>query len=176
MTVPGFIVPQHGSSAEFSPCLRYRYFLRRIWDDAKPLCAWVMLNPSTADAQADDPTIRKCIGFSRKWGCGGIFVANLYAWRATEPDELLTVADPVGPDNERWLQQAAKCGMVVLGWGAHKMAARRSAAVIDFLRLCGAEPLWLRATAKCQPCHPLYLPYSLTPLAITPEIGKAVPR
>lgn len=171
MTVPGYIIPDMGSSAEFSPCLRYRYFLRRVWDDKLPLCAWVMLNPSTADAQHDDPTIRKCIGFARRWKCGGICVANLFAWRATDPRELRDTDDPVGPDNDRWLAQAAKCGMVVLGWGANPLAARRSEAAIRLLRTCGAEPLWLRATATGQPCHPLYMPYSLKPLALMPEIG-----
>ena len=169
----GFLVPPMGSSAEFSPCLQYRYFLRRVWDDTKPLCAWVMLNPSTADAQADDPTIRKCMGFAHRWRCGGICVANLFAWRATDPDELAGVADPVGPRNETWIREAAKCPMVVLGWGAHPMAPRQARKTIDILRLAGAEPLFLRATKGCQPSHPLYLPYHLQPLAITPEIGGA---
>lgn len=167
----GYLVPPMGHSAEFSLCLKYRYFLRRVWDDTKPICAWIMLNPSTADAQQDDPTIRKCMGFAQRWGCGGIVVANLFAWRATDPDALMDVADPVGPDNERWLAEAAKCGMVVLGWGAHKMATRQSEKVIARLRRCGAEPLWLRVTANCQPSHPLYLPYHLKPIPITPEVG-----
>src|SRR3546814_16904510 len=65
--------------------------LWRIWDDTKPQCMFIMLNPSTADADLDDPTIRRCIGFAKSWGYGGLQVCNLFAYRSTEPRELLKV-------------------------------------------------------------------------------------
>lgn len=77
----------------------YRYLLERHWDDTTSSCTFVMLNPSTADALVDDPTIRRCVGFAKSFGCGSLRVVNLYAYRATKPAELWTVDDPVGPAN-----------------------------------------------------------------------------
>ena len=70
-------------SAIISECEQYRYELRRIWQPKKGLVCWVMLNPSIADANIDDPTIRRCIGYTAKWGYGGRVVVNLFALRAT---------------------------------------------------------------------------------------------
>src|SRR5262245_13227298 len=106
------------SSAELSPCGRYRYALTRTWGDPKKVVCWVMLNPSTADADQDDPTIRRCLGFSRAWGAGGLVVVNLFALRATDPDQLRIAADPVGPDNDSHLSTAAFGRLVVAAWGA----------------------------------------------------------
>jgi hypothetical protein len=87
------------SSAVLSDCGTYRYELHRSWDPAGSLCAWVMLNPSMADADLDDPTIRRCRSFSRSWDYGGIVVVNLYALRATDPEQLRRHPDPVA-DND----------------------------------------------------------------------------
>src|SRR4051812_17109287 len=98
----------------------YRYRLWRIWEELAPVMVWVMLNPSTADADVDDPSIRKCVGFAKANGCGGIIVVNLFAWRATDPKELRAVADPVGPENDahiRWAVKAPLLATVVAGWG-----------------------------------------------------------
>src|SRR3954468_18218250 len=100
----------------------YRYRLWRIWDDLAPVMVWVMLNPSTADADVDDPTIRKCIGFAKRHRHGGIILANLFAWRTTDPRELPRAADPVGPANDehiRWACRAPLLATVVAGWGSH---------------------------------------------------------
>ncbi|MDB5297796.1 MAG: hypothetical protein JWO31_3779 [Phycisphaerales bacterium] len=78
------------AAAVLSPCERYRYVLHRWWDESKPAVCWLMLNPSTADAATDDPTIRKCCGFARAWGAGGIAVVNLFALRATDPRRSTT--------------------------------------------------------------------------------------
>src|SRR5262245_19133112 len=86
--------------ALISPCGLYRYWLTRTWDNSLRRVCWVMLNPSTADAEQDDPTIRRCVGFARSWGAGGIIVVNLFAFRASDPKALLRAADPVGPDND----------------------------------------------------------------------------
>jgi hypothetical protein len=77
-----------------------------------------MLNPSIADARRNDPTIRRCIGFARHWGFGGIDVVNLFAYRATRAQELFRASDPVGPRNARFLRSAiGRAPLVVLAWG-----------------------------------------------------------
>ena len=79
---------QTQSGADFSECGRYRYKLWRTWDDVRPVVMFIMLNPSTADATADDPTIRRCIGFAHDWGYGGVRVGNLFAWRTPYPQRV----------------------------------------------------------------------------------------
>ena len=78
---------------------KYRYQLSRIWDNEKPTVLFIMLNPSTADADADDPTIRRVVNFAKSWGYGGVFVGNLYAFRSTDPKGLKHTEDPVGEEN-----------------------------------------------------------------------------
>lgn len=87
--------------AHFSRCRRYRYALWRQWQAAGPMLMLIGLNPSTADAERNDPTIRRCIGFAHDWGFGGVWVLNLFAWRATLPADLKAAADPVGPRANR---------------------------------------------------------------------------
>lgn len=154
-----------GSSAAISPCGTYRYRLERSWAASKPFAAFVMLNPSTADATDDDPTIRRCIGFARTWGHGGLVVVNLYAYRATNPAELRGVADPVGPDNDEHLRtafaQAAQVGgPVVAAWGtkAGPDRVRKVAAMAERF-------VALRVTKNGHPGHPLYVPAAATPVA-----------
>jgi len=135
----------------------YRYRLMRTWDPTKLPLVWIMLNPSTADAAIDDPTIRRCMSFARREGCGGIEVLNLFAYRSTKPSELDHAADPVGPENDRWildvLNRHDRC---VCGWGAYSKAWSRAAAVMD---LGGRiDFLCLGRTAAGHPRHPLYLP------------------
>lgn len=88
MTQPT-LIPDMDRGAILSPCGVYRYALWRIWDKTLPKVTWIMLNPSTADAEHDDPTIRKCIGFSKQFGYGGFTVLNLFSRRATDPDDLV---------------------------------------------------------------------------------------
>lgn len=80
------------SDAELSKCRTYRYALWRTWDESKPFAMFVGLNPSTADELEDDPTIRRCINFSKLWGYGGLCMVNLFAYRATDPTALFLVA------------------------------------------------------------------------------------
>lgn len=97
------------ATADFSPDLSYRYRLTRTWDQClvcnRPPAVFVMLNPSTADASLDDPTIRRCVGFAKAWGCPGLTVVNLYALRSADPKALWSHPDPVGPDNNRWISE-----------------------------------------------------------------------
>nr|WP_222109038.1 DUF1643 domain-containing protein [Streptomyces cupreus] len=158
-------IPTVLGSAVLSDCERYRYLLGREWDDAKPTAVFVMLNPSTADVLRDDPTIRRCLGYARAWGCGALMVANLYAWRATDPAALWAVEDPVGPENDAHLYAAATIaaasgGPLVAAWGANARQDRIAAV----LALPGMDRLSALALTKDgQPRHPLYLKADLTP-------------
>lgn len=148
-------------SADFSPCRSYRYALRRTWDPARPAVLFVMLNPSTADAERDDPTIRRCVGFAQAWGFGGLVVGNLFAFGATRPADLRAAAEPVGPENDRWLAALAReAGLVVAAWGNDGRHRGRDAAV---LRLLGTAHS-LGTTRSGAPRHPLRLPAGLVPV------------
>ena len=80
---------------------KYRYYLTRVWDYKKPTLLFIMLNPSIADSNNDDPTIRRVVDFAEYWGYGGIYVGNLYAFRSTDPKGLLKTDDSKGPENEK---------------------------------------------------------------------------
>lgn len=145
-------------SAVISDCGAYRYELRRVWNPDAPLVGWVMLNPSTADADVDDPTIRRCIGFAKEWGAGGIAVVNLFALRATDPASLALHDDPHGVDNwQHWQVVADEAQIVVCAWGAHHMAAFVVRAIVAALRGRGVEPRCLGTTKSGAPRHPLYV-------------------
>lgn len=126
---------------------KYRYALGRRWGDGLPMSI-VMLNPSTADHLTDDPTIRRCIAFAKRYGCGGIVVRNLFALRTPYPKELLRVADPFGPENRRVLEHEVS-GNQVAAWGRLPKALR---------------PPFMPNVTACfgknkdgSPKHPLYL-------------------
>lgn len=156
-------------SAVISPCGLYRYRLeRRI--DVGPSVMVIMLNPSTADADLDDPTIRKLLGFGFRLGWGRIMVGNLFGLRATNPKALQTASDPIGPDNDYHLRQMLReAHQVVLAWGAKNklpMTLREAwtPAIIDMVKAFGHEPMMLGEPTQCgQPRHPLMLSYA-TPL------------
>lgn len=149
------------SSADISPCGTYRYWLERKWSIAAPQ-VFVMLNPSTADANEDDPTIRRCKGFAEREGAGGIVVVNLFAFRATDPKELDSAADPIGPANSLAIGNAMLLAKVckrpmICAWGANKHAPKeadrleRRAADFDVELVC------LGQTKAGAPKHPLYI-------------------
>lgn len=147
-------------SAILSPCGTYRYVLTRQIQQAmkhdKP-CLFVMLNPSTADAELDDPTIRRCIGFAKRELCTELTVVNLYALRATNPQELFNYPDTCGPDNNHhFIEQVRKhegVGIIIAAWGAHK--AVHYAHVHKILRR--ENTVCLGKTAAGHPRHPLYV-------------------
>ena len=146
------------SDAVLSDCGTYRYRLTRTWGEARPAC-FIMLNPSVADATQDDPTIRRCVGFARAWGCGGIVVVNLYAFRATDPKGLRSAACPtIGPDNDQHIREAVKRSIpVVCAWGVHGERGGRDVAVKGWLRSVGIVPVCLGTTKDGHPRHPLYV-------------------
>lgn len=150
------------SGAVISPCGTYRYHLWRRWDGNLPTMCWVMLNPSTADAKEDDPTIRRCIGFAKREGCGGISVRNVFALRATHPSELAKHSDPFGPENEAHLMGARNVSLLtvlVLGWGA-QIGNKRLLSYYTRAQCCllPQNPYCFGVTKAGGPRHPLYLP------------------
>lgn len=151
--------------ALISDCTRYRYWLKRWWSDdqSEPWACWIMLNPSTADAAKDDPTIRRCMGFARSWGMAGIYVVNLFALRATNPDELLTAENPIGPENHWAIRQATGLckGPIVAAWGAHKAVERSGfRKMLSTITDRGLTIHCLGETKAGYPKHPLYIPAS----------------
>lgn len=147
--------------ATLSPCGLYRYTLARRWASG-PHVLWVMLNPSTADALDDGPTIRKCVGFARRWSYGGIVVVNLFAYRSTDPAGLHIADDPVGPENDRHIvEQAKHAQAIVAGWGAKDSTAVTARASRVMELLSGRQVHALRLTKKGRPEHPLYVPYDV---------------
>lgn len=152
------------SGAVFSPEQAYRYRLWRQWDPSLPWCLFIMLNPSTADERVLDPTVRKCVGYSKRWGYGGLMVGNIFAYRSTDPRGLYTFSEPVGPSNDRHLAEMTRlAAVVVCAWGNHGVYRDRGAAVMQMLRAhyAGMFPTMvacLGVTKTEQPRHPLYLP------------------
>lgn len=143
------------STAVISPCGKYRYSLFRRWAEG-PTCTFIMLNPSTADEQNDDPTIRRCIGFAKREGCGALMVVNMFGYRATDPGDLLLVDDPFGRENAPTLATAIETsnGPVIAAWGAWgplKQAAKVLADEYPGQLLC------LGLTKNGSPRHPLYV-------------------
>jgi hypothetical protein len=147
------------SDAYVSEDEKFRYFLYRRWGKSDKFCLWVMLNPSTADANMDDPTIRKCVGFSDRWGYESLVVVNLFAFRATSPNDLRAAGYLVGEENDDIVGRlAAKAALVVAAWGAN--APRdRDASMRGLLGQFGSVRC-LGCTKDSIPRHPLMLSYS----------------
>jgi len=164
----------HG--ATFSFCRRWRYTLWRQWDPGseKDYCAFIGLNPSTADEVQNDPTVTRCINFAKAWGFPGMWMLNLFALRSTDPKGLYAAVNPYGP-HENWkiIWDIAQdnCAQVVVCWGAHGAYQRAGHTLLTML-----DPQWAGCTPGCgkqlkcfgktksrQPKHPLYLA-NATPL------------
>ena len=140
-------------------CGRYRYLLwRTVAAIGTGTATWIMLNPSTADASADDPTIRRCRGFTRAWGFDRMLVVNLFAYRTTSPTDLALADAPVGPDNDRLILRAVRGGgRIICAWGIHGELHGRGEAVRALLRSAGVELHHVGLTCRGHPRHPLYL-------------------
>ena len=160
---------QVDASAVMSPCGQYRYVLTRQWafgspDCSTPAVAFIGLNPSTADALKDDPTIRRCIGFAKAWGFGKLVMLNLFAFRATKPGDMVSALDPIGPENDHFLMaEMGQADMVVAAWGAHGGHLQRDCRVRVMAEERDIQLHYLRLTKEGHPGHPLYLPSTLTP-------------
>lgn len=152
------------NSATFSPCRKYRYTLWRTWDGlfASGFVMFIGLNPSTADETNDDPTIRRCIGYAKDWGYAALCMTNLFAFRATSPNDMKTVQDPVGPINDCVLKNTAKsAGVIIAAWGVHGAHLGRD----EEIRKLIPQLHYLQLTKEGCPEHPLYLPKGLKPIA-----------
>lgn len=151
--------------AQFSSCMVYRYSLERKWivpRMSKRLCAFIMLNPSTADAEVDDPTTRRCMTFARQTGHDRYAAVNLFAYRAARPADMIAAKEPVGIQNDYWIRhfvgKAKAQGTVVCAWGTHGIHMERDKVVLSLLIRMGVKPLCLRVTKDGYPEHPLYIP------------------
>lgn len=158
--------------AIISDCGNYRYRLSRRWAKGKP-CLFIMLNPSKADMKIDDRTIKKCIKFSEAWGCGKLYVGNLFAYRTSKPTEMKKAKDPIGPDNRRHLRRLARKvtrggGICIAAWGVDGKHLGQNQIVVRWFRRWGKELHYLELTKDGHPKHPLYLLASLTPTLWNP--------
>ncbi|HIF72294.1 MAG TPA: DUF1643 domain-containing protein [Dehalococcoidia bacterium] len=146
------------NSARFSECGRFRYLLTREFG-GESTCLFVMLNPSTADAVQDDPTIRRCVGFARREGFGRLEVVNVYSFRSASPAVIFAASDPVGGDNDQALADALeRADLVVVAWGNNaEFDLARVDVVQAFIEQSGKPVKCFGLTAKGQPRHPLYV-------------------
>jgi len=130
-----------------------------------------MLNPSTADEVRLDPTCSRARDYAERWGYGALIVTNVFAWRATEPKQLLAVRDPVGKRNDRAIMRAAReAQIVVCAWGNHGGHLGRSTTVMEILKANGVPLHALRVNGTGEPAHPLYLPRRLRPMQWEPGV------
>ncbi len=159
---------RNSDAAYISDDGQYRYSLtREVAPGARyGTCTFVMLNPSTADATQDDPTIRRCIGFACAWGFERLKVVNLYAYRATNPRDLWLADDPVGPENDHVLSLVfGGSDLLIAAWGCHAKTER-----VDEILAWPIRPrLCLGLTKDGAPRHPLYLPASAIPRPLNGE-------
>ncbi|HEX7687318.1 MAG TPA: DUF1643 domain-containing protein [Burkholderiaceae bacterium] len=155
-------------TAVFSDCGRFRHILRACWDSSRPTLGWICLNPSQAGRPGGDgfvvgdPSVRKMAGFSADNGYGGLVLANLFDFIATDPREMKAAGYPRSPNADDWIRTAAReaGGHVVCAWGTNARKLSRPTEVLALLRSAGARTMALRLTDDGIPWHPLMLPYS----------------
>ncbi len=169
--------------ARLSKDRRYRYWLIRRWDENHPLLCVIGLNPSTADAMQDDPTLRKVIGFAMDLGFGGVLVLNVGAYRTKDPREWKNAADPFGPENtiyhlKRYITRF-RPAKIVVAWGKNCTSDAAREGVTRFLSEFPRVHCW-GTNADGSPRHPGRIAYS-TPLVLfrpkaTASLRAAVSR
>lgn len=149
--------------AEFSECRTWRYALWRIWDESKGCVMFIGLNPSTANENDDDPTVRRCINFARDWGYGGIYMMNIFAFRATDPRVMRLAVDPIGPENDHYLYIYHEASDIsIASWGNNGVYLKRGEFVANSL----AHLHCFGLTKGGHPKHPLYLKTDLKPIIL----------
>lgn len=168
------------SDAIFSPNRKYRYLLLREWDQTRKYVWWIGLNPSTADESVDDPTIHRCIDFTRRWDFGGMYMLNLFAYRATDPKDLFKADDPIGPDGNKifdhvlraWKHNTiGKDDIFVACWGTHGTYRNRGHVIKQAFFGYKVDLRCLGLTKNGQPKHPLYIHHSAMPVHMGLENG-----
>ncbi|MFK5951230.1 MAG: DUF1643 domain-containing protein [Methylococcales bacterium] len=149
------------ADAIFSECRNYRYALWRTWDKSKPYAMFIGLNPSTADEIENDNTINRCISFATDWGYGGLCMTNLFAFCTKDPDEMKAAKNPIGPENNEWLNKLSNnAGIIIAAWGDDGSHLGRSKEVIAMF----PNLKCLKINKTGEPAHPLYQPGSAVPI------------
>lgn len=152
---------QGEKGAHISFCGNYRYSLWRKWDEDKKSLMFICLNPSIADAQIDDRTLRRCINFAKTWGFGSIFLGNLFAYRATRVSDMLRVPFPVGELNDLHIMAMLNLSnQVICAWGNHGAHKGRYKEVLSYIK----NPCCLKLNKTGQPAHPLYIDSNTSPV------------
>jgi hypothetical protein len=169
----------HHAGAVFSDCGKYRYVLWRCltgrFDEPHTSVLWLMLNPSTANATKLDPTLTRCLAYTKAWGYQQMAVVNVFAFRSTNPKGLLSAVDPVGAENDQHIGiEAAGADLVVCGWGegVPTWARHRIDDVARELERAGKVPHALAVTGAGNPSHPLYLKADLSPRPISELLAE----
>lgn len=162
-------------TARLSLCRRYRYELVRDWSDGaeRLTCVFIGLNPSTADELTDDNTVKKCIGFAKRWGCNRLVMLNLFAFRATKPKDMYQAADPVGEHCDWWISWNVEGALlIVAAWGVlPRSHVSRAAEVIALVGATMPSPSMtcLKVNQDGSPKHPLYCPYDSALVPFSPD-------
>jgi hypothetical protein len=176
-------IEYHAGFGEGGTASKYRYTLSRYWAKLEPslfacaedrtaqLAVFIMLNPSTADATQDDPTVAKCMRLARRWGFGGLEVRNIFAWRATDPNELKVClakgGDPTGGNmNDVAILNAvndSRTGLVIAAWGNNGYIKDRATHVRALLKATGRIVYAFKISQNGEPEHPLYQPEGISP-------------
>ena len=154
--------------AKLSTDQKHRFSLFRIWDSKKPTVLFIGLNPSTADALSDDPTIRRCIRFAQDWGFGGFYMVNLFSLRATQPADMLASNDETRVENDlEILKRVESSGLIVCAWGTNGGHRGRDRTVVKWLADRGYWLFCLERTQDGYPKHPLYIKADTLPVLYT---------
>lgn len=161
------------SPAIFSPCRQWRYTLWRTLTEScfvdEKFVQFIGLNPSTADEVKNDPTVRRCMNYSRAWGFDKFCMTNIFAWRDTDPLEMKNAAEPIGEENDKHiLEVASKASLIICAWGNHGDFLYRGNAVREMLIAANLKLHALKINqATGQPAHPLYLRADIKPFELT---------
>lgn len=166
-----FALSGETKGAEYSPDEVFRYALWRYWNwtDYNRVCTFIGLNPSTATEKKDDPTVRRCTSFAKQWGFDGLYMLNLYAFRATDPRVMKAADDPIGDANDEAIARFAnRSGMVVCAWGKHAEPERAA----EVLKLLTVPTFCLKLNNDGSPRHPLYVADGTAPILYKPEFPE----
>jgi hypothetical protein len=168
----GSATHEAGSGAIISRCGVYRYLLlRTVSDTNSGTCLFVMLNPSTADAEIDDATVRRCVDFTRRWGYGELRIVNLFALRSADPLHLAAVPDPIGPGNDEVIRaELTTADIVVVAWGNQGAFRKRSLQVLRLLAGSGIKAWHLGLNKSGEPLHPLFVQSGSRLLPLTHDV------
>lgn len=155
-------------SATFSPCRKYRYVLTRIWDTDKPRVMFIGLNPSTANENTDDPTIRRVISFAKNLGYGGLYMLNLFAYVTPKPEVLFQCDDPIDSNDYYLRHYHLLSSKVIFCWGNFNVGQRDKEVIKMF-----PKAYCLGKNSNGSPKHPLYLKADTIPVPFmeSPLVG-----